>query len=141
MQTYFRHQALADTHAYTRCDQRFRIAEDAEGIAAAYTHARPTDGVVQGIHLPTGHAFRYLLMLGIAARHRHQGGKFADEVVLDALYDVLAREPDHEAIAVMARIDHRNVSSQRLFSRHGFEEVFAGTLTAPLGGWLLIIER
>lgn len=140
VQTYFRHEALADTNRSVRHDQRFRIAEDAQGLAAAYTHARPLEQHPD-LHVPSGHACRYLLMIAVALRHRHQGGKLADEVLINALFDIVEREPDHDYVAVFARIDYRNVPSQNRFRRTGFEEVIPGTPTNRLGWWLLTLER
>ncbi|WP_405801095.1 hypothetical protein OG291_08820 [Streptomyces halstedii] len=140
VQAYFRTQALADTGASRRWDQRFRIAEDAWGIAAAYTHARPASHHPD-LRVPPGTACRYLLMLGIAARYRKQGGKFADEVLLDALYDVLEREPNHESVAVFARVDRHNIPSQKMLGRVGFRQVIAGTPERRLGWWLLTVDR
>ncbi|MFA7761440.1 hypothetical protein ACGFNX_17025 [Streptomyces sp. NPDC048723] len=80
-------------------------------------------------------------MLGIAVRYRNQGGKFADEVLIDALYDILGREPNHESVAVFARVDRHNVPSQRMLGRAGFEQVIAGTAERRLGWWLLTLDR
>ncbi|MEU0953528.1 hypothetical protein ABZ353_14480 [Streptomyces niveus] len=140
VQTYFRSEALADTNRSLRYDQRFRIAEDAQGIAAAYTHARPAEPHPD-LQIPPTHACRYLLVIAIALRHRHQGGKFADEVLIDALYDIVEREPDDDSVAVLARVDYRNVSSRNMFRRTGFEEVLPGTPASRLGWWLLTLER
>ncbi|MFI6374771.1 hypothetical protein [Streptomyces sp. NPDC050546] len=140
VQRYFRQEALADTNRSVSLDQRFRIAEDAVGIAAAYTHARP-EGIHPDLDVLPGQAFRYLLMIGVSLRHRHQGGKVADEVLIDALYDIVEREPDHESVAVMARVDWRNIPSQKMLSRFGFEEVIRGSAAERLGWWLLTLER
>ncbi|MFE0448142.1 hypothetical protein [Streptomyces fungicidicus] len=131
---------MADTAASQRWDQRFRIAEDALGIAAAYTHSRPASRHPD-LRVPPGTAYRYLLMLGIAERYRNQGGKFADEVLLDALYDILEREPDHESVAVFARVDRHNIPSQKMLSRAGFQQVIPGTPERRLGWWLLTVAR
>ncbi|MYR59599.1 hypothetical protein GTY54_26310 [Streptomyces sp. SID625] len=140
VQKYFRQEALADTNSSARFDQRFRIAEDAAGVAAAYTHARP-EQPHPDLRLPPGTACRYLLMLGVAVRHRHQGGKVADAVLLDALHDIAEREPDHESVAVLGRVDRRNLPSQNMLRRWGFEEVIPGSAAMRLGWWLLILER
>ncbi|WP_430378144.1 hypothetical protein [Streptomyces sp. B1-3] len=140
VQKYFRHQALADTNSWARLDQRFHIAEDASGIAAAYTHARP-ESPHPDLQLSAGQACRYLLMLGVALRHRFQGGKAADEALLHALHDILHREPDSQSVAVLARVDRRNLPSQKLLLRWDFEEVIPGTVSERLGWWLLIVDR
>ncbi|WP_432114726.1 hypothetical protein [Streptomyces sp. S1] len=140
VQTYFRSEALADTNGSLTHDQRFRIAEDAQGVAAAYTHARPAD-VHPDLILPPDCACRYLLMIAVALRHRNQGGKFADEVMIDALHDIAEREPDHDSIAIIARIDHRNAPSRNMFLRAGFEEVVPGNSVSRLSWWLLVLER
>lgn len=140
VQAYFRAEALADTAASHRWDQRFRIAEDVLGIAAAYTHSRPASQHPD-LRVPPDTACRYLLMLGIADRYRNQGGKFADEILLDALYDILEREPDHESVAVFARVDRHNVPSQKMLSRADFQQVIPGTAVRRLGWWLLTLDR
>ncbi|MDQ1018937.1 hypothetical protein [Streptomyces afghaniensis] len=140
VQKYFRQEALADTNRSPSLDQRFRIAEDAMGIAAAYTHARP-EGLHPDLRVSPGQACRYLLMLGVALRHRHQGGKVADELLIDALYDIAEREPNRESVVVLARVDWRNIPSQNMLSRWGFEEVIRGSAAERLGWWMLILER
>jgi hypothetical protein len=140
VQKYFRQQALADTNSSAHLDQRFRVAEDTSGAAAAYTHARPASAH-PGLELSAGQACRYLLMLGVAVRHRFQGGKVADEVLLHALHDVLEREPASQSVAVLARVDRRNAPSQALLSRWDFQEVIPGTVSQRLGWWLLVVER
>ncbi|MGW4775136.1 hypothetical protein ACWEPA_00570 [Streptomyces filamentosus] len=139
VEKYFHREVWADTNASSHLGQRFRIADDGEGIAAAYTHARMADQ--PGFTPPAGEQTRLLVMLGIAVRHRGQGGKFADEVLLDALYDILDSEPDSATINVLAKVHMHNVPSQKMLTRAGFQQNTAGTATKPLGWWSLTLER
>ncbi|MEU0060459.1 hypothetical protein [Streptomyces sp. NPDC006334] len=139
VEKYFHREVWADTNAHGRLNQRFRIADDGEGIAAAYTHARMA--AQRGFTPPTGEQTRLLVMLGIAVRHRGQGGKFADEVLLDALYDILNSEPESAKVNVLAKVHMRNVPSQKMLTRAGFQQQTEGTPTKPLGWWSLTLER
>ncbi|MGW7641589.1 hypothetical protein [Streptomyces decoyicus] len=139
VQTYFHKAVWADTNESSHLGQRFRIADDGEGIAAAYTHARLADQ--PEFTPPAGEQTRLLVMLGIAIRHRRQGGKFADEVLLDALYDILDSEPDSAKINVLAKVHMHNIPSQKMLKRAGFQQNTAGTPAKPLGWWSLTLER
>ncbi|GHC88486.1 hypothetical protein GCM10010349_75800 [Streptomyces flavofungini] len=139
VQKYFRQDALADTNRSAHLGQRFRIAEDASGIVGAYTHARP-ESLHPDLRLAPDQACRGLLMLGVATRHRHQGGKVADQVFDDALYDMAQRESARKSIVILGHVDRRNVPSQRMLRRQGFEEVVPGTPAERLGLWMLTLD-
>ncbi|MFD7959235.1 hypothetical protein ACFV5J_00320 [Streptomyces zaomyceticus] len=139
VEKYFHREVWADTNASSHLGQRFRIADDGEGIAAAYTHARMADQ--PGFTPPAGEQTRLLVMLGIALRHRGKGGEFADEVLLDALYDILDAEPESAKINVLAKVHMHNAPSQKMLTRAGFQQNTAGTPTKPLGWWSLTLGR
>ncbi|MEU9072107.1 hypothetical protein AB0D60_35135 [Streptomyces sp. NPDC048306] len=140
VQKYFRKAVWADTSESRHLDQRFRIAIDGEGVAAAYTHARLADQPAQFV-VHADEQSRLLVMLGVAVRYRHEGGKFADEVLLDALYDILESEPYSANVNVLAKVHMRNIPSQRMLTRAGFQQHTTGTSTRPLGWWSLTLER
>ncbi|MGW7363200.1 hypothetical protein ACWGI8_07180 [Streptomyces sp. NPDC054841] len=139
VQKYFHKEVWADTNESSHLGQRFRIAEEAEGIAAAYTHARLADQPPEFVP-PDGEPSRLLVMLGIAVRHRHKGGKFADEVLTDALHDVLDSEPESATINVFAKVHMHNTPSQNMLTRGEFRQHIRATPTR-LGWWILTLER
>ncbi|MFD3578236.1 hypothetical protein [Streptomyces sp. NPDC058644] len=139
VEKYFHKEVWADTNASSLLDQRFRVADDGDGIAAAYTHARIADQ--PDFTPPAGEQTRLLVMLGIALRHRGKGGKFADEVLSDALYDILDSEPDSTTINVLAKVHMHNVPSQKMLTRAEFQQDTAGTPAKPLAWWSLTLER
>ncbi|WP_328951333.1 hypothetical protein OG778_30275 [Streptomyces sp. NBC_00184] len=139
VEKYFHGQVWADTNRSRSLDQRFRVAEDVEGIAAAYTHARAA-GLHPELSVPADTICRYMVMLGIAIRYRHQSGKFADEVLLNALYDIQDREAGQPEIVVFAKVHRHNQPSQKMLGRAGFEEDIPGTSASPLAWWSLILQ-
>ncbi|MFE0719773.1 hypothetical protein ACFW23_02320 [Streptomyces rochei] len=119
--------------------QRFLIAEDSEGIAAAFTHARLVSND-QALMSPAGEARRMLMMLGIAARTRQQGHRFGNQVLEEALYDILDSEPDSSCVHVWGKVRPKNLPSQRMLKRAGFEERDVPSL-GNFTHWYLVLER
>lgn len=140
VQKYFRKGVWADTNASRHLGQSFRIAEDPDGIAAAYTHSRLADQPPEFVP-PARSQTRLLVMLGIAVRYRRQGGKFADEVLLNALYDIQDCEPESHEINVLAKVHMGNIPSQNMLERAEFQQGVPGTPARPYGWWYLILRR
>ncbi|MFF9246839.1 hypothetical protein [Streptomyces globisporus] len=139
VQKYFHNEVWADTNESIYLGQRFRIAEDADGIAAAYTHSRLADQ--PPFPVSDGSQTRLMVMLGIATRYRWQGGKFADEVLLDALYDIQDSEPESAEIIVIGKVHMNNLPSQKMLKRADFEQSTQGSVARPLGLWRLTLTR
>lgn len=140
VQSTVRNRLLKDTARYEHLDQVVRLAEDDDGIAAVFAHARMKDWPPE-LGLPPGVPVRTLLILAIATRYRGAGGQLADRVMEEALYDILDREPDARRVVVLARIDHRNATSERLARRQGFELQDPGHPDRPLGLWYINLYR
>ncbi|MGQ4490010.1 hypothetical protein ACN6LM_000437 [Streptomyces sp. SAS_281] len=152
VQRYFRHHAIAAANRSR--DQgkggRLMIAEDSQGIAAAYTHQRldpasfPTKLALALDFMGVQEVVRELCFLAVATRYRNNGGALADEAVTEALYDIVDCEPEAERIYVLGQVDYNNKASMKMLERFDFLQLTQGvpppTGDQRLGWWLRIVD-
>ncbi|MGW0554416.1 hypothetical protein ACWDZ6_09485 [Streptomyces sp. NPDC002926] len=139
VQRYFQGEVWNDISASNYPDQRFLIAEDDKGIAAAFTHAR-IESSDPALAAPEGEATRMLMMLGVANRYRRQNQRFGNQVLDEALHDVLGSEPDSLYVNVWGKVRPRNLPSQRMLERAGFEKRDVASL-GNFTHWHLVLSR
>ncbi|MFF2305960.1 hypothetical protein ACFVVP_26055 [Streptomyces sp. NPDC058128] len=152
VQRYFRQHAI--TAANRSRDQgrggRLMIAEDSQGIAAAYTHQRldPSrfpDRLASALTVAgPREVVRELCFLAVATHHRGKGGALANEAITEALYDIIDSEPEAERIHVLGQVDYHNTASMQLLERFNFEQLTKGVPPPRgdqrLGWWRHIID-
>ncbi|MEJ8631977.1 hypothetical protein [Streptomyces sp. MS2.AVA.5] len=152
VQRYFHEHAITqrnqsrdrDRHHRPAYDQQLIIGLDDEGVAAAYSHYRPpAENLPEELVLPAGAAIRMLQFLGVAVRYRSQGGKFADQVVAHALWNILDQEPDAAKVYIVGEVDYRNEPSMAMLARAKFLQMTTGgpAPEARLGWWLHVLRR
>ncbi|MFZ4208664.1 hypothetical protein ACOZE4_28110 [Streptomyces griseoincarnatus] len=120
-------------------DQRFLVAEDNSGIVAAFTHARIDSNEPLFVPLD-GEVRRMLMVLGIAARMRRKGQRFGNAVLEEALYDILESESESPYVHVWGKVRSRNLPSQRMLKRAGFQQRDLPSL-GNFTHWHIVLER
>ena len=70
-----------------------------------------------------------------------RSARLGDDSPVDGWSQPDKREPDSHSVAVLARVDRRNIPSQKMLLRWDFEEMIPGTVSERLGWWLLIVDR
>jgi hypothetical protein len=157
VQAFFRQYAIARTNAAKAqgLDGRLMIAEDEQGIAAAYAHRLlALDEYPADLDVPAACPVRDLCFLAIAERYRAPSGALfgeggtrgamADEAVNEALWDIKDRATAARRIYVTGLVDYRNTASMRMLTRHHFDEISRGcpppTGDNRLGRWMRILR-
>ncbi|MEV7445671.1 hypothetical protein AB0O22_31815 [Streptomyces sp. NPDC091204] len=157
VQSFFRQYATAATNrAITEgLDGRLVIAEDEEGIAAAFAHRLvAVQEYPAELEIPANCQVRDLSFVAVAERYRvPQGallgdigtpGAMADEAINEALWDIKDRAGDAPRVYVIGLVDYRNAASMRMLGRNHFEELSRGvpppTGDNRLGRWMRILR-
>ncbi|MEU0001873.1 hypothetical protein ABZ069_33690 [Streptomyces microflavus] len=152
VQRYFRQHAIAAANRSR--DQgrggRLVIAEDAQGIAAAFTHqrvdpARFPPKLARALDITgAGEVVRELCFLAVATRYRGRGGLLANEAVTEALYDIIDCESQAQRIHVLGQVDYHNKASMQMLERFNFSRLTQGVPPPKgdqrFGWWLHIID-
>ncbi|OKK17124.1 hypothetical protein AMK09_21495 [Streptomyces sp. CB02488] len=140
VQRFFREQVWEQLGSHAERDPRLRIAEDAEGIAAAYVHLRYDSDHPMYMSVP-GYGSRLIGFMGIATRYRRQGGGFADQVLTDALYE--ARDADGAILGVVVwgKVHRRNKPCKSMLTRNDFRYRSLMEDDGPLEHWAVQIDR
>ncbi|MFD3945536.1 hypothetical protein [Streptomyces sp. NPDC058579] len=158
VQAFFRHFGIAKTNQAKDAglDGRLLIAEDSEGIAAAYAHRLlEPDEYPQELEVPDDCPVRDLCFLAVAERYRVAGGALfgqtgtpgamADEAINEALWDIRDRAPKAPRIYVTGLVDYRNIPSMRMLTRNHFDELSRGGPPPSgdnrLGRWMRILRQ
>uniref|UniRef100_A0AAU2JYM7 Uncharacterized protein n=1 Tax=Streptomyces sp. NBC_00049 TaxID=2903617 RepID=A0AAU2JYM7_9ACTN len=157
VQAFFRQYAIAETNAAKDADLdgRLMIAEDSEGIAAAYSHRLLAPGEYPTeLEIPAHCPVRDLCFLAVAERYRTRSdvlfgeaprGTMADEAIDEALWDIKDRSPDAARIYATGFVDYRNTASMRMLARNHFNEISTGrpppTGNNRLGLWMRILRQ
>ena len=141
MQKFFQKEVWEKLRQLKGADARLRIAQDEEGIVAAYTHNR-YDSDHSEYTPPEGYGNRLIGYLAIAARCRYQGGILADQALTDALYEALDAE-SHAAngVVVWGKVHRKNKASKSMLARNEFSYRVAIPDDGPLEHWALMISR
>ncbi|MEV7164838.1 hypothetical protein AB0N60_22295 [Streptomyces microflavus] len=141
VQRFFQEEVWDKLSELREADARLRIAEDVQGIAAAYTHHH-FDSQSPEYDPPTGWGSRLIGYLGIANRHRHKGGAFADQVLTDALYEALEVESEYQhGIYAWGKVHRKNRGSKNMLTRNGFRYRVSIPDDGPLEHWYVQIPR
>lgn len=141
VQRFFRDEVWGKLRDLSDCDPHLRIVEDAEGVAAAYTHNR-FDSKYPEFTIPEGYGSRLLGYLAVAARHRRREGLLADQALEDALHAALDAEGQAEqGVYVWAKVHQRNAASMRMLTRGGFVYWSRVPDDGPLQHWVLKLDR
>ncbi|MGD6750381.1 hypothetical protein [Streptomyces sp. BH105] len=140
MQRFFQEQVWEQLKVDAARDPRLRVAEDDEGIAAVYLHLQ-WDSEHPNYQPPLGYGQRLVAFLGIAVRHRRQGGSLADEVLTDALYEALDADDAPGGVSVWGKVHWRNEPCKSMLTRRGFEYASIMENQGPLEHWYLDVAR
>ncbi|MGW6217887.1 hypothetical protein [Streptomyces sp. NPDC055109] len=141
VQRFFQNDVWQKLRQLEGTDPHLRVAEDEDGIAAAYTLNR-WDSVFPQYSPAEGYGNRLIGYLAIAARHRRTGGGVADETLLDALYTALDVEKEADrGVLVWAKVHRKNEASKRLLTRHQFRYETRVDDDAYLEHWVRSIAR
>nr|WSS73673.1 hypothetical protein OG491_36220 [Streptomyces sp. NBC_01175] len=156
VQAFFRQYAiaLASRAKDQGLDGRLMIAEDEQGIAAAYVHRLLAAEEYRELEIQANCPVRDLCFLAIAERYRvpadtllgetSSPGTMADEAVNEALWDIKDRAATAPLIYVTGLVDYRNAPSMRMLARNGFNEISRGcpppTGDNRLGRWLRLLR-
>ncbi|QKZ20345.1 hypothetical protein [Streptomyces chartreusis] len=157
VQAFFRHFAIAETNRAKDqgLDGRLMIAEDEQGIAAAYAHRllAPEEYSAE-LDVPADSPLRDLCFLAVAERYRARSGALfgsagtagamADEAINEALWDIRERAPGAPRVYVTGLVDYRNTASMRMLARNHFVEISRGcpppTGDNRLGRWMRVLR-
>lgn len=140
VQRFFQEDVWRKLEQLRDADPHFRVLEDDHGIAAAYTHNR-LEGT-DGFHVQDGYGSRLIGFLAIATRYRRQGGDFANQVLIDALWNILDAEKDCErGVFVWGKVHRRNVASKAMLTRNGWKYRASVPDLGPLEHWLFRVDR
>ena len=138
IQKWARADAIAETNRRQKdADQRLRLAIEDEEIVAIACHARDPE-------LSTNE-FTTRRLVGYGVSITRQGLKlpdqdltYADATIDEAVRDSCERSPDGR-LALSAEVHPRNIRSQRVLERAGFEPLAPGNANRyPL--WLAVIR-
>jgi hypothetical protein len=156
VQAFFRQYAIARTNQAKAqgLDGRLMIAEDEQGIAAAYAHRLLAPDEYGELDVPADCPVRDLCFLAIAERYRAPRGALfgdvglrgamADEAINEALWDIKDRATAAPRIYVTGLVDYRNRASWRSPPRNHFDEISRGcpppTGDNRLGRWMRVLR-
>lgn len=157
VQSFFRQYAISATNRACNegLDGRFFIAEDEQGIAAAFAHRLLADKEYPAaLKIPAKCQVRDLSFLAVAERYRVPAGTLlgefgtpgamADEALNEALWDMQDRAGEAPRIFVTGLVDYRNEASMRMLARNHFEEISRGepppTGDNRLGRWMRVLR-